>query len=398
MSGLPVLLIAPVVTLVITHRLDLALLTALLLALQVTYGLLTTVQRCLRKVREQALSAGLQSFVQISTIVGLAALALVSAATAIESLILSALAGCIYALFQLRHLITSKGDHAAPDFDTTRLVKEAFGYGVPFSVWFVAFQILQSGDRLVLVRFGVPGVGEYASLRDLVTGLAGLSTMPLLMAAHPVLMSLWQNKKPKSEIDSLVARNVSIVTLMLTFFSGLGLLSGPQAIKLVLGESYLVSGEMVALVVGNIYLAAIAMYAHKGLEVTGRIWTMAAAASIAASITLIACIVIARKGGVFGAALIGGGGMIIYISAVVLLGRDAIEFQWPKRLPHQVIWLIAAAAVTALEAFWLPELAGIWAETTAVFVMAYAWVIGIPKLKQAAGRCRQLVIRDRMAA
>lgn len=201
------------------------------------------------------------------------------------------------------------------------IFKKIFTYGIFICFWFFASQFYLIGDRLVLkYQHITEGVGGYTAFRDLSIGLAGLLTMPILMASHPEIMRLWHNGRNKAEIENILAFNIRIITILFTPLLLIIYFSGPWITTQLLGNDFEVSALTQFFVVLSIYLSTVSMYVHKGFEVKGHTRPMAIYAIITGLFSFTLNIIFARRLGVTGCAAIAVASQIVYIGFCL---RDA---------------------------------------------------------------------------
>ncbi len=162
------------------------------------------------------------------------------------------------------------------------LLAQFWRYGAPLTVWMGLSMLLNLSDRFVIEwALGQGQVGTYAALYDVVYKSTNLLLTPVLLAAHPVIMSAW-NRGGEDEATRLVRRTevftvLAALPVLTAWFVGsgfvsrviLGASSTPETIRLVLPIS-----------IGAI-VWALAMVTHKQLEMRNRTWVMCAMATAA---------------------------------------------------------------------------------------------------------------------
>ena len=315
----------------------LGLIGAFIILSQLFQSLMMTFLQSARYLTGQAVSVIVQSLSQLAVLCVLVYLANGKEAAALFAVLAGSIA-CIPVLLFRTGILPwkkAKDDNMA----VGDVFRKLLSYGLPMCIWFFATQFYIIGDRILLTWFGsTAGLGQYASFRDLATGCAGLLTMPLLLASHPIIMSMWKNKVERSAIEQLMTRNLVILTVLFTpIFVAVDLV-GPTLLVEIFGEKYLLDKPTMLLVVGSIFLGCVTMYVQKGLEVTGKTLRMA---MIAAVISFGGNIVAIPHYGVLGAATVVVLVQVLYLSFVWYTTRNILN---PK-IPMPILWKLALWAI-----------------------------------------------------
>ena len=329
-----------------TYNPLLGLFAALIIVSQLFQFLLMTFLQSSRIVSGQTLSVIIQNVVQLAVLC-VAIFVFQGRETAALTAILVGYAACIPFLLMKLNLISHEKslEKRLPVRETLRRL---FSYGMPMCIWFFSIQFCIVGDRILLKLLGTSaGLGQYASFRDLATGCAGFFTMPLLMASHPIIMSMWKGGADRSEIERLMTRNLLFITIIFSPIFVAVDLCGTDLIKLLLGQKYLLDNVSMLLVVASIYIGCLAMYVQKGMEVTGSTFRMAIIAFIAAIISLVANIMMIPHYGVLGAAMIVVLVQTFYLIAVWLATRQTLRVLIPVSfLRNMALWVIGVELIS----------------------------------------------------
>lgn len=186
-------------------------------------------------------------------------------------------------------------------------------YGWPMAAWLACAIVLQLSDRfLIAYLIGVKDAGYYAALYDIVNRGVSMVMIPLTLAAHPVIMRLYNQRlfwQAISECKRLLLRQLivaSCVVIAMTTAAGILLkVSGVTA----RGNDTVLIG-LLAL---SAALWQIGLVLHKPMELgseTRRLLVFiltATSANIAANLLLLATL------GLMFAAMSSVGGSLIYI-------------------------------------------------------------------------------------
>ncbi|RZK43793.1 MAG: hypothetical protein EOO90_02580 [Pedobacter sp.] len=197
------------------------------------------------------------------------------------------------------------------------IAKKVLHYGLPICVWFFASQFYTIGDRILLKYFKiVEGVGNYTSFRDLAVGLSGFLTMPLLLAAHPVIMNMWKEGNQVRQIEQLMAQNIRILLLFLVTSCSFMFVAGEWLMVKLVSAEYLLEAPYMCIILMSIFIGAIGMYIHKALEVTHRTLLMGKIAVCIAISSFIINLWVLPRFGVNGAIIVNLACHICYLVVV----------------------------------------------------------------------------------
>lgn len=236
--------------------------------------------------------------------------------------------------------------------------KKIFAYGIFICFWFFASQFYLVGDRLILkYQHITEGVGGYTAFRDLAIGLAGLLTMPILMASHPEIMRLWHNGKNKNDIESILGFNIRIITILFTPLLLIVYFSGPWITTMLLGNGFEVTGITQFLIVLSIYLSAVSMYIHKGFEVKGNTKPMAVYASITGVFSFVTNLFIAQRFGVTGCAFVAVLSQLLYIGLCLQNTQNGFSFKLhPPFLKRVLLYAAVVVSIVVLASYFLKHM------------------------------------------
>lgn len=148
------------------------------------------------------------------------------------------------------------------------LFKQFFGYGFPMVGWFIGSELLMVSDRYFIQIFrGSNEVGIYSTNYSLISSAISFITIPLLNAAHPLIM--------KANVDSSFKLNE--IKKLISVFSRYFLLSvfpvvtyivllKDELVRIFLGFEYRTGSVIFPILAPGIFLWFFAMFGHKGLE------------------------------------------------------------------------------------------------------------------------------------
>jgi O-antigen/teichoic acid export membrane protein len=331
--------------LLITHNHVLGLIGALIIVSALFQFLMMTFLQSSRRVANQAVSAIVQSLSQLAVLGALIFCVKGKEAAALSAVLVGYMTCIPVLLFQTG--IISRPKSNGYNFVARALFRKLLRYGMPMCIWFFATQFYTIGDRILLKLIGsATGLGQYASFRDLATGCAGFLTMPLLMASHPIIMSMWKSGTEKADIERLMSKNLVILAILFAPILVAVDLCGSEFVGRLLGEKYLLDKPTMLLVIGSIFLGCLAMYVQKGLEVTGKTLVMAMAALATAIISFVANMMAIPRYGVLGAAMIVVLVQSLYLLSVWYITRGILKPIIPMLFIGKLaLWIIGVEAV-----------------------------------------------------
>ncbi|MEO0124073.1 MAG: polysaccharide biosynthesis C-terminal domain-containing protein [candidate division WOR-3 bacterium] len=148
------------------------------------------------------------------------------------------------------------------------LFKQFFGYGFPMVGWFIGSELLMVSDRYFLQIFrGSNEVGIYSTNYSLISSAISFITVPLLNAAHPLIMKANVDSSFKlNEIKKLInAFSRYFLLLVYPITTYIVLLKG-EFVRIFLGPGYREGSIIFPIIAPGILLWFFAMFGHKGLE------------------------------------------------------------------------------------------------------------------------------------
>ena len=208
------------------------------------------------------------------------------------------------------------------------ILSEFFRYGFPLSLWFGISLSLPFFDRFFIEYFyGFENTGIYASFTDLVIRIFSILVFPLTLAAHPRIMSAWNNNNQSGAITiwrkalqyQLGIFIILVATVMIftdQIFSLL-MVALPE-----LNISY--SNLLMPILIGG-FLWQFALLCHKPLEMEQRTKLMVALMLAALCVNLIGNIVYLPHYGIIATAYTYMASAGVYIIAVIYFSRNKFK-------------------------------------------------------------------------
>jgi O-antigen/teichoic acid export membrane protein len=145
-------------------------------------------------------------------------------------------------------------------------VKATASYGFPIIGWMMAGQILSFCDKFMLAFFkDASQVGIYAANYNLVNMGVSLLSGPIIMAAHPLVMNVWESGE-RSRVPSVIrefSRYYILIVVPAAVFVGV---FNRELVRLLLGWEFRAGARIIPVVLAGFFAWGFSMYGHKGLE------------------------------------------------------------------------------------------------------------------------------------
>ena len=208
------------------------------------------------------------------------------------------------------------------------ILSEFFRYGFPLSLWFGVSLSLPFFDRFFIEYFyGFENTGIYASFTDLVIRIFSILLFPLTLAAHPRIMSAWNNNNQSGAITiwrkALQYQLGIFIILMATvmiFTDQIFSLLMVALPELNISYSYL----LMPILIGG-FLWQFALLCHKPLEMDQRTKLMVVLMLAALCVNLIGNIVYLPHYGIIATAYTYMASAGVYIIAVIYFSRNKFK-------------------------------------------------------------------------
>jgi len=345
---IPIALIGFVVIINMYHSISLATIGIIGFVLLSFQSLIFALFQSSRNIVDQAIAAGGQSISQLALLYLLLFRNHGGELSALVAIVTSY--GISLILLMIRGNASAFNPTINWSLPDREFTKKLLSFGGPMCIWFFANYFYTFGDRIILSQMTTSiAVGQYSAFRDLCTGMAGFLTMPLLMSSHPLFMAMKKTNCKRSEIENMIKLNISRVLMLFIPFFVIMKKFGFILINHYTKSSYTLSDLVMILIITSILLSSIAMYVHKGLEITGQTSTIARIAVMVALFSLAANIILGKLFTVIGVAIVGVASQILYISWVYYKVRDLIRPQIDLSTVLRLsIWFILVEVICKL--------------------------------------------------
>ena len=194
--------------------------------------------------------------------------------------------------------------------------KKVFNFGFPITIWLFLSYLLNISDRFIIKEFSnYEDVGTYSAIKDFVIKIATFTTIPILLAYHPMIFEKWNDNR-KKEAMKLIRQGLNycflIAITVLIFFMFFKNLFYTRVLHLEVNHDFLVSAALI----GSAFLWQAAMLLHKPLELLLKPQLMLAAILAALLVNTIANFVFVPVYGYPASAIISLASVITYIIVI----------------------------------------------------------------------------------
>jgi O-antigen/teichoic acid export membrane protein len=139
-------------------------------------------------------------------------------------------------------------------------------YGLPITVWFLFYTVLNSSDKFFIEHFqGAHYVGIYAANATLALGLVSLIATPVIMTLHPLLMKAWDAGQ-HGMVNVVINEAINLVLMTGVFIIAMVEMTKEYWLKRLLNEAYVAGGNAIPVLVLAGVLWQVGSYCHKVLE------------------------------------------------------------------------------------------------------------------------------------
>jgi len=144
--------------------------------------------------------------------------------------------------------------------------KQVFNFGFPITIWLFLSYFLNISDRFIIKEFtSYEDVGTYSAIKDFIIKIATFTTIPILLAYHPMIVEKWNNNRKKEAIK-LIREGLNycflIALVVFIVFMFAKNLFYSRILHLQVNSNTLVSAALI----GSAFLWQAAMLLHKPLE------------------------------------------------------------------------------------------------------------------------------------
>ena len=297
--------------------------TLLLAAVLILYNNLfleLTIEQTLFRPLRYAVKEGVYNIVMLLTFI---VLFMVFHVNHYLILFVAMLVGLVIVPFLPKHPETKNNlsFHWSAEYFDKGFAAKMWSYGILLSVWLSISYLFNIANRFFIKEYaGYEQVGVFSSVYDIIFKISGFVCMPVLLAYHPKITSLWnqgnRNAALKEIRMALLIEVVVFIAVVAVFMPGRALLYDKV---LHLNESGL--GWMSLLLIVSAFLWQAAMLVHKTLELLLKLKQMILAILVALMINIAGNFLLIPVYGYKAAAITTFAGIVSYITIVAFVSR-----------------------------------------------------------------------------
>lgn len=167
------------------------------------------------------------------------------------------------------------------------LLKKFIQYGAPLTIWLGSSYLLNISDRYVIAGYcSFNDVGIYSAAYDIISKGLGILFVPIVSAAHPIIMDRWNNKDYSSAFSVLKRGIIYELSLFVPVIIIIYLLRS-KIILIGLGPEFKGAENIILPIAGGAFLWRLSMLIHKPLELNKKTKLMALLVTLALAVNLL---------------------------------------------------------------------------------------------------------------
>lgn len=221
-------------------------------------------------------------------------------------------------------------------------------YGVPFTGWFFAANLLDVGDRYVLqwLRSSAE-VGIYAANYTLISGAVGVLVSPVHLAAYPSMMHAWA-KGDRKQVARAIGTIVEVLLVGGILLVGFIYIYSLDLARVLLGPEFREGHIIMPVVLAGFVAWQVGMYTHKPLELHNKTGLMMIVGLATAGFNVLINLIAVPRYGYIGAAYTTFFSYFLYALIIGVIGRKYVPWTFPTKPVTFSTILVATATGTAI--------------------------------------------------
>ncbi|KKM13019.1 hypothetical protein SY88_00135 [Clostridiales bacterium PH28_bin88] len=237
-----------------------------------------------------------------------------------------------------------------PTSKERNVLKIFLAYGVPFTGWFFAANLLDVGDRYVLhwLRSSAE-VGIYAANYTLISGAVGVLVSPVHLAAYPSMMHAWA-KGDRKQVARAIGTIVEVLLVSGILLVGFVYIYSLDLARILLGPEFREGYIIMPVVLAGFVAWQVGMYTHKPLELYNKTGLMMIVGLAAAGINVLLNLIIVRWYGYIGAAYTTFFSYFLYAVIIGVSCWKYVPWTFPTKALISSTTVVIIATVTAVSA------------------------------------------------
>jgi len=233
--------------------------------------------------------------------------------------------------------------------------RDAVEFGMPLGVSQIGIQALAYSDRFFIsLLLGAAAVGLYSTNYSIAEKLLILVQAPLIYAAHPQIVSSWeqQHRTHTERMIKNATRWLLILGVPLVAFT---IVRSEMVSAILLGEAFVPGHDVIPIISVSILVYAASQYGHKSFELSKDTWVIAVTLLSAAVANTLAVIVLTLQFGYIGGAYATVLGYAAYAWVTYVVSRHRGPFRWEIPWRSGLHTLFAGGAAGLIWAALMPN-------------------------------------------
>jgi O-antigen/teichoic acid export membrane protein len=225
--------------------------------------------------------------------------------------------------------------------DLRSTAREALSFGMPLGVSQIGIQALQYSDRFFIsFLLGAAAVGLYSTNYSIAEKLLILVQAPLIYAAHPQIVSSWEQHL-QAHTERMVKNATRWLLILGTPLVAFCVVRSEMVSAVLLGDAFVPGHAVIPIVALGVLIYAASQYGHKSFELSKDTWVIAITLSAAAVVNTLAVIGLTLAFGYIGGAFATLLGYLSYAGVTYVISRRRGPFRW------QIPWRSTGLTVVA---------------------------------------------------
>jgi O-antigen/teichoic acid export membrane protein len=233
--------------------------------------------------------------------------------------------------------------------------REAFKFGMPLAVSQIGVQVLAYSDRYIIsLLLGAAAVGLYSTNYSIAEKLLILVQAPLIYAAHPQIVSSWENSQ-RTDTERMIRNATRWLLILGVPLVAFTLVRSELVSALLLGEQFVPGHTVIPIVAVSILTYAASQYGHKSFELSKDTWVIAVSLIAAAIANTLAVVVLTLRLGYIGGAYATAFGYSAYAAVTYVISQRRGPFRWTIPWRSAVNTVIAGCAAACVWGLLMPD-------------------------------------------
>jgi O-antigen/teichoic acid export membrane protein len=226
---------------------------------------------------------------------------------------------------------------------------------MPLGVSQIGIQVLAYSDRFFIsLLLGAAAVGLYSTNYSIAEKLLILVQAPLIYAAHPQIVSSWEQHR-RADTERMIRNATRWLLILGVPLVAFTMVRSEMVSAVLLGEAFVPGHDVIPIVSLSILIYAASQYGHKSFELSKDTWVIAVTLVSAAVANTVAVIFLTLQFGYIGGAYATVLGYAAYAWVTYLVSRRRGPFRWEIPWRSALNALVAGTAAALIWGALMPE-------------------------------------------